>query len=147
MKRDILVNFSDEGPRRSLLMELSKLRGPHRISVCKYRKRRTDRQLRYYWPCVVQPFADFLRAQGENVTDDEAHEYLKLRFNGREIINPGSGEVVGTVGRSTGELDTSEFNDYVERCAAWLAEFGVIVQAPNGISSITRNQTWKEQVS
>ena len=83
---DIVIDFSDEAERQMLWPQLRRLRGKQRLTIQKYRKRRTDRQNRFYWPCFVHPFGDFLREQGEDLTDDDAHEMLKLKFL-RVVVN------------------------------------------------------------
>lgn len=129
MSDKIIIDMGDSVKRARLLNTLGALRGPWRIEWCRYRFRRSDRQNRYYWPCFVQPFAQFLRDQGEHYTDGEAHEMLKHRFLRR------SKEVNGEhleYTPSTTDLDTLQFNVYLDACAAWLSDFfGLIVPDPD----------------
>jgi hypothetical protein len=132
MPTELIVNLSDAKDKRMLLEMLRALEGPHRVQWCKHRKRRTDRQNRMYWPLVVQPFADFLREQGESYTDDDAHELLKAKFLRVSVANKDTGEVIGEIPRSTTTLTTEEFYDYVEKCVAWLADmFGIECPSPD----------------
>ena len=136
-KRQFIIDLAD--PRnarvaldalRSFLFGLHK--GVVRIEVMEQRRRRSDRQNRFYWPCIVQPLADFLRAQAdapvnESEADDMAHNMLKAQFLAHTVY-------VGTrkvryVG-STTALSTAEFNDYLDRCIGWLLEIGVLREAP-----------------
>lgn len=39
-----------------------------------------------------------------------------------EAINPRTGEVYGTVPRSTTRLTVDEMSDYIERCRTWIQE-------------------------
>ena len=127
-----ILNLSDPKQKAELYGLIGGLRGPHRVSWCRHRPRRTDRQNRYYWPCFVKPFGDFLREQGEMVTDDEAHELMKAKFLRRSVVNPATGEVIGETVPSTTALDTSEFNVYLEQCAYWLADmFHIVVPEPD----------------
>lgn len=104
-----------------------------RVEACQYRQRRTDRQNRFYWPCVVAPFAEFLREQGENVSDDDAHHILKVRhLPRRRIVNRDTGELIGYAKLTTTTLNTEEFNAYLDRCVAWLADmFGFVLPEPS----------------
>lgn len=129
---ELIVNLSDAKEKRNLLETVRTLEGPHRVNICKHRPRRSDRQNRYYWPCFVQPFAEFLRAQGEFVTDDEAHILMKSKFLRRDVINPVTGEIVGETLKSSADLDRDEFNAYLEACAMWLATmFDIKVPTPD----------------
>lgn len=113
---------------RSILMSG---KGAIRIEIMEHRPRRTDRQNRYYWPCFVQPLADFLREQGDLTEDEEAHELIKAKFLRKTIVNKKTGEVMEYVG-STTDLTTKEFNEYLDRVAFWLADmFGIVVPDPN----------------
>jgi hypothetical protein len=132
-----IIDMDNAREKALILNTIRGLKGFHRIEIRRYRRRRTDRQNRYYWPCFVQPFADFLRAQGEAVTNDEAHELLKYKFLRQSICNRATGELLERV-RSTTDLDTQEFNAYLEQCAQWLAEqFGIVVPEPD---------VWREPV-
>lgn len=123
-------DLSDEQAKARLINHVRTLRGRWRIDLTQYRPRRSDRQNRYYWPCLVQPFAAWLKEQGNEYTTDDAHEILKHKFLRREHIDRRTGEVM-TFTQSTAKLDTSEFNEYLDRCAAWLADFtGIEVPDP-----------------
>lgn len=123
---ETIVNMSDAKMKSRVLNRMRLLRGKYRIEVTKYRPRRSDRQNRYYWPCFVAPFAEFLRDQGEHVTDEEAHEILKHKFLRKTTIAPTTGEELEYVRPTTTTLTTSEFNEYLDRCAHWLADmFGI----------------------
>jgi hypothetical protein len=121
------------GRERNLLWDLlRRLRDAGkkvRVTVSEYRKRRTDRQNRFYWPCFVVPFAEWLRAQeqtgplGSLITDQEAHELLKFRFLRVTKYNPKTGEVLGDLVGSTTDLSTAGFNEYLDRCNNWLSKY------------------------
>lgn len=129
---EMIIDLSSPSEKQAVLDALRELNGMHRITVVKYRQRRTDAQNRYYWPCVVRPFGDFLREQGEGYTDEMAHEFLKFKFLRQTVPNLSTGEVVGERIRSTTELNTEEFAEYLEHCIAYLAEtFGIEVAVPN----------------
>lgn len=124
-----IIDMNDAVRRTQLLNVLGSLRGPWRVDWRKYRPRRSDRQNAYYWPCFVQQLGAYLRDQGEHYTDHQVHEILKHRFLRK------SGEVNGEnveYTQSTADLNTVEFNAYLDACAAWLADFfGIIVPEPS----------------
>lgn len=126
MSHSLLIDFNEERERAKLWRILKGLRGKQRVEIAQYRTRRSDRQNRFYWPCFVQPFANFLREQGEAVSELDAHEILKSRYLRKGIVDEKTGEVMEWT-RSTTELTTSEFNEYLDKCAAWLADmFGFV---------------------
>lgn len=116
-----IVNFSEPREKNALLARLRLLTGLHRITDVKHKERRSDRQNRWYWPCFVAPFADYLRECGNEVTDEEAHGALKFMFLRKTVTNNTTGETLDTV-QSSAELDTGAFNEYLEKCAAFLIE-------------------------
>lgn len=127
----LVVDFNDERDRQRLWRVLKRLRGKQRVEIAQYRARRSDRQNRWYWPAFVKPLADFMREQGESVSEADAHEILKMRFLRRGIVDEKTGEVIEYVG-STTTLTTTEFNEYLDKCAAWLADmFGFIFPEPS----------------
>ena len=124
-----IIDMSDAVARSKFLNDLRQLGGRYRFEITRYRPRRTDRQNRYYWPCFVHSFGQYLRDQGEHYTDNEAHEMLKHRFlrQSKEV----NGEHLEYT-RSSAELNTSEFNAYLDACAAWLSTFfNIVVPDPN----------------
>jgi hypothetical protein len=113
------VNMSDPKDKRLVLDAIRALEGPHRIEWCQYRRRRTDRQNRYYWPCFVQVFGDYLRGHGNEFTDEMAHGVLREMFLRVSLLDVHTGEVFSYT-KSTTELNTVEFNEYLDKCAAFL---------------------------
>lgn len=128
---DLIINMDEPRERAMIIDKVRNLSGGmFRFMIGKYRKRRTDRQNRFYWPAFVAPFADFMRSHGHAISDDDAHEILKYQFLRRSIIDR-SGELMEYT-RSTTSLDTQEFNQYLDQCAAFLANYaGIIVPEPD----------------
>jgi hypothetical protein len=128
-KQEIIVDFSSQDSKARLWSVLRSCRGKVRVEMCQHRPRRTDRQNRYYWPCFVMPFCAFLKEQGDAVTDTDAHEVLKGQFlRDTKTIKGRKVEYV----RSTTKLSTSEFNEYLDQCAAFLASYcDIIVPSPD----------------
>ena len=126
---ELIADLNDARKRTAIARRINDLRGVYRIEVTRYRPRRSDRQNAYYWPCMVHPFGSFLRDQGEEYTDQQAHELLKAKFLRKTVEI--KGERLDVVG-STTELDTSQFNEYLDKVAAWLADmFDIIVPEPS----------------
>lgn len=127
----LIIDLSEPTQKRMLLDSLRSRDGVWRIDVYRFRLRRSDAQNALLWAGINQPFADFLREQGDNYTAADAHEILKFKFLRESIVNKSTGEVIGERVRSTATLNTTEFSEYIEKCVAWLAEmFGIICHLP-----------------
>lgn len=102
------------------------------IEISKKRKQRSNNQNKYYWGVVVQEFRQgVLEMWGEHIDSQEAHEYLKLHCNFKEIINEATGEII-KLPISTTESNTLEFEEYLEKCRKLIYEyFNVVVALPN----------------
>lgn len=87
-----------------------------RVTVERFRKKRSTPANAYYWGVVVPMIG---AAIGED--DQEAvHDALKAEFN-YEIVAVGNKEI--RVPKSTAGLDTLQFNDYLERVRRFASEF------------------------
>ncbi len=101
------------------------------VRVALYQKKRSNRENRYYWGCVIPLVTQFFRDAGNMVDGDDTHDFLKLRVGklAQNIVTP-DGEVVKTLG-STAKLSTVEFEAYMLRIRAWAAEYGLQIPEPN----------------
>ncbi len=139
---EYIVNMSASNEATGFLNRLRRLRGVHRIDVVKHRARRSDRQNAWYWPCFVHEFGEYLRNQGENVTDEDCHEMLKFKFLQRSMPIPFDSDSafskdLAVIAKplqytaSTTALSIDEFNDYLDHCAHWLEDmFGIVIPEP-----------------
>ena len=107
------------------------------VEIAKKRKHRSNNQNRYYWSVVVQYFKQgVLEMWGENIDSQQAHEYLKLHCNYKELINESTGEVI-KLPKSTTENNTLEFEEYLDRCRKLIYEyFNIVVPLPNEQSEL-----------
>jgi hypothetical protein len=83
------------------------------------RPKRTLGQNRYYWGYIIRPIRRALRDAGYRITDEALHEHFKEMFLGvegsYEYVDKETGEVHEiTQGRSTTDLDQTQFDRYVE---------------------------------
>jgi hypothetical protein len=103
---------------------------PIRLSACQHRRRRSDRQNRYYWPCFCKLLMDYMNVQGGSWTLEMAHECFKKMHLEKSFVDQRTGQLFTTV-LSTTQLSTSEFNEYLDKCAAALADLGLTVPQPD----------------
>jgi len=101
--------------------------GNYTVIVEKRKKKRSNPFNNYYWGCVVEPCAHFLRENWGDVIETElgpvpvdstyAHEWLLRRFNSVTVINEHGEEERFTLRTSKGEGNESDaFYKYVDRC-------------------------------
>ena len=92
------------------------------IVIKKYVPKRTNRQNRYYFGCVVRTICE------ETGSDpDTVHAELKKMFL---LIKGGLIPIVG----STRKLNTKDFGVYLDKVILWSAEFlGIIIPPPDYI--------------
>jgi hypothetical protein len=85
----------------------------------------------YYWGVVLKYVHEMFLEYGNDVSSDDCHEFLKEHVGKlfKEIEGPG-GEI-RTIVRSSTELSTSEWEDYMEKIRAWSASVGLQIPLPN----------------
>lgn len=124
-----VLNFDDPEVKRRLMGYIGTLKGLWEVELKPRKLVRNLQQNKYYWCAVVTPFRDWLReSYGDSwITAEQAHEMLKERIlSGRETN-------LGTIPPTTTKLNTKEFAEYVDKAAAWLAEFTGIVVIPSDL--------------
>jgi len=107
------------------------------IVITKKRKTRSYQQNRYYWgvliPCIQN---GLFETQGEWLTKDATHEFLKSNFNYKELVSDNTGEVI-KLPISTTETTTLEFEEYQDKCRIFADEFlNIIIPLPNEQATI-----------
>lgn len=107
---------------RAALNELLSRRVPVVLTVEEYKGKRSNQANRYYWGIVVTLIRDGLKAQGIEATTESTHDLLKFRFLKDDKPIGADGEFV-TLVKSTTELDTQAFGEYVEHCKRFAAEY------------------------
>lgn len=92
--------------RMAMVKLLDELKdGKHILEAADY-NRRSNPQNRYYWGLVIPLIQKGIKDMGTEITKEETHEFLKARFNSKEIVNPDTAECV-TIPRSTTSLNLS----------------------------------------
>lgn len=112
---------------------LEKLRGKHvLLSVGEAKPTRSNSQNKYYWSCVVGGIAHGMKDAGFEpleCTSQAVHDMLKFRFLRMDRPIGQDGEFVSII-RSTTDLDTQEFSEYLEHCLRFAAEYlGIVIPA------------------
>jgi hypothetical protein len=107
------------------------------VTISKVKKKRSNQQNRYYWGVIIPCIQNGLfETQGEWLTPDATHEFLKSNFNYKELVNESSGEII-KLPKSTTESDTFDFEEYLDKCRLFADEFlNIIIPMPNEQSEI-----------
>lgn len=109
-----------------LINEHPKMKSVYTYAFKKFFPKRSINQNDYYWGAVIDPLADFL-----GYIPDDMHKELALKFIPKHLTNRITGEV-SKIGKSTTELTTVEFEQYLENIRIWAAvELEFIIQLPN----------------
>jgi hypothetical protein len=102
------------------------------ITFEKPKKKRSNPQNAFYYGVIIPIVQNCLKEAGHIMTNESTHDLIKLKFL-KEIIlvNEDTGEVVERV-KSTTELSTSQFMDFVAEIRQFTNEyFGVDIPEPN----------------
>ncbi len=95
------------------------------------RNKRTLPQNRYYWGVCVALVHEGLKDMGHEVSIEDTHDFLRSKFNYKEIVNEVTGEVE-RIPMSTAEMTKEQFSNYVEKIQHFAAEFlSVTIPSPN----------------
>lgn len=107
-----------EGKRVKITLQLAK-------------KRRSCKQNAYMWGVVIPAVLELFREAGNTITEEGVHDFLKAYVGGlqKTIIKPDGTRAV--ILGSTTDLGTAEFEQYLEKCRAWAAQFGCLIPLPN----------------
>ena len=102
------------------------------ITLEKPKKKRSNPQNAFYYGVVIPIVQNALRDAGYVMTNEATHDLIKLKFLKEVILtNEETGEVVERV-KSTTELSTSQFMDFVAEIRIFTNEyFGVDIPEPN----------------
>jgi len=107
--------------------------------IQKKTNKRSTNQNRSYWLLRVQPITDWLKEQGNEVSEDDVHYWLKVKFLGYKFININTKEV--KVLKSTKELSTLDFMAYMNEIAIHFAPLGLLLKDPNQTEFLDNEKT------
>jgi len=107
--------------------------GSYLVSIDIRKKARSIRQNAYYHGICVPLVREGLQEVGyEDIrTNEQAHEVLKMLFLKKQVVVKGTGECLEYM-RSTTDLSTIEFMEYIERIIQFGAEdLGIRIPYPS----------------
>lgn len=119
----IQINFDEMQDKRKLYDTLKSLHGKYEIAFKKVRDNRSLSQNNYYWGVVLPYALEAVNNEGNEWNLDDLHDFFKSEFlkDFKVIIIDNLARQTKTV-KSTSELNTKEFTDYIDRIVRWCAE-------------------------
>jgi hypothetical protein len=116
--------------RRLLREWANKFKGKNiKIRIERAGARRSHPQNNFYFGVVVEEVRLALLRLGHQMTKEETHAFLKMKFNMVSIANS-HGEELQVPGTTT-TMTKTEFGEYIDGIAQWCAEYlGLILPQP-----------------
>ncbi len=111
--------------------------GRYKATIAKA-KQRSLQQNDYYWLILTEYVQPALYDAGwrEIKSKHDAHEFTRSMFLKEKIVNEVTGEVIERT-KSTTELTTIQFMEYLEEIWQWAAEYlSITIPAPNTQTTI-----------
>lgn len=101
------------------------------VVVRKKVKSRSSEQNKWYWACVT------IIGNELGYERNQMHEIIKYRFLKSEAVDKKTGEVFEYL-KSSAELTTTEFTEFMDGLIRWSAEtFNIVLPMPNEQTSLT----------
>ena len=116
------------------MADLAKLGGTVVLTAEPFRGKRSNDANGYYWKVVIGVIREGMKDAGFDPSEcrpDAVHAMLKYRFLKVDKPIGSDGEFV-TLVRSTTELNTEEFGQYLEHCVQFAAEYLNTIIPPPG---------------
>lgn len=128
----LIVDMNSKSDKGRLFETLKGLKPvPYRIEFKVDRDQRSGQQNKYYWGVVVKLLSDHT-----GFTRDEMHECLRGMFLKYQKPMPPNGHMA-TITQSTTDLDTKEFEDYLEEIRRFaIQELDVEIPLPGEVLEI-----------
>lgn len=106
-----------------------------KIILQENRKKRSNPQNSFYYGVVIPEIQKMFADSGTDIDMQTTHEYLK-RYVGnltKVLETPDGRKEIVT--RSSTELNTIDWEIFIEKIRAWAAPFGVLVPFPNEVAA------------
>lgn len=131
--RTNVINGNLKRNRNQILETIKSFEGKELLITFEQpKKKRSNNQNSYYWGIVIVLIKSALKDTGNNLNTNDVHDLLRLKFLKETIsIKEETGEIIERV-KSTTELTTSQFMEYIAEIQQFAAEyFDVIIPDPN----------------
>lgn len=109
---DLVINFDSHDQKRRLYDTLKDQRGDMIVKIVRPKKRRSIKQNKYYWGCVIK----YLQEEIGEVSGLVVHEYMKAKFIPWVKFED-------DFKLSTADMTKEEIWDYIGLIREWALEF------------------------
>ncbi len=122
----------DSGCRHSIQRLLKAHEGKKvRVTIEEYKKKRSSDQNAFYWGVVIPLVIEMFLDNGQPMSIEDTHTFLKEQVGKLyKQVNEPSGSI-STITRSSTDLNTKEWEDYITCIRVWAAQWGKIIPLPN----------------
>lgn len=129
------------GPTRTkMLAEIKAYEGRRVEVVVSKLPKRSSAQNAYYFGVVVDMVRDALKGLGHTVDATDTHNFLKDKFNGKDIANA-DGELIGRIGESTTKMNKVDFMGYLAAIQIWAATYlNIVIPDPESQTTLQFNE-------
>lgn len=105
--------------------------------VLQTKNNRSLLQNKFYWGVVILCCQQGIKeTQGETISKEMAHSFLKYNCNYTEIVNQDTGEIL-RIEKESKKLSTIEWEEFIEECRRFILKwFGIVVPMPNEFLTI-----------
>lgn len=101
------------------------------VTIGKAKKQRSLNQNAYYFACVVPIFQNIFNQLGNQFSREQTHDILRAKFLVEEIADA-DGVLIAQRIKSTTELTTTQFAEYILDLQKWATEqFDTYIHDPN----------------
>lgn len=128
-KIDTDVDMSEPLSKRKLQTCLATLQGPYEVLLKPIDPKRSNQQNRFFWRVICQTLAEWFTDHGKVMTKDQAKVILCTDHLPDTFTNPVTGELKVAPGSTSG-LSVPDFSEFVERCMADMASYGIELPPP-----------------
>ncbi len=117
---------------RSILKALEALEGKRIVITIEKLSSKRSHQQNKYIHVLFTAFKDGLNELGNDFTMQQVKDLCKAKFALIDMVNEGTGEIVGQRIKGTSEMGKLELNDFFEKVIRWAAEtFNIQLFYPN----------------
>lgn len=131
------VNLSVPETRRRIQMFVGAATGIYDIIIAPKKPRRTDAQNRYIHGVIFPMIAAAMKEAGTEEADpDYAKNYLKCEFLKEPVIDPRTGEQIGSIILETKGISVERGCQFIDDCIRHAAQFWDIIVPPPSTEEI-----------
>lgn len=137
MPIDRVINFDDPASVGTLYQEIATLKGWQQVRVNRKVRKATWEQFKWYYGCILPRMKAWIsetqggNEEGDDLSDEEADNFLKREFCGKEMHNPATGEYMGKTTPLKRYWDIRTMVEFVEDVLTLARQNGIKIPPPD----------------